>query len=486
MTVSLRRRLERPFWITAYVLSPLIPLSLYLAGLWSNLLEGWALSMAVGVFAYVWYLNQFIIAARPAYWEQLYGLDRMYRFHGYMAIAATVMATVHIVIKRNTFPSITVQQSFGIAAITVFVIVILATVVFMVQSHVARLRPVRRLRNYAAERWRWQYHHLRRFHNLVVIAAFLVLAHVLIAFSTREAIWRSAVMTLWFVVALGMYGRRKIVVPARRGATPFTVNEVVRENAAVTTVRIASPEGRPFRHRAGQFAYFRFLDGVPGSEEHPFTISSVPGDSHIAFSAKGIGDFTAALPQVQPGSPMLVDGPYGVFRCDRVDAGRPIVMLAGGIGITPFLSMLGELATADTATSGGTRAGDRAGGESGVKRGTTGDRPLHLIWTLRTPEELFGLTRLQDYLERLPALHIQLFFSQLSPTDSVPEIEGVPPEISRFSGRVSIEELARQGLVGTGREFFLCGPRPMMDTLVRGLRSRGVPGSHIHFEAFAM
>src|SRR6056297_1340505 len=112
MTVSLRRRLERPFWIIAYLLSPLIPLSMYLAGFWANLFEGWAFSMAVGIFAYVWYLNQFIIAARPAYWEQLYGLDRMYRFHGYMAIAASVMAIIHVVIKQITFPTITIQQLF--------------------------------------------------------------------------------------------------------------------------------------------------------------------------------------------------------------------------------------------------------------------------------------------------------------------------------------------------------------------------------------
>ncbi|MDA3947709.1 MAG: hypothetical protein PF508_00655 [Spirochaeta sp.] len=469
MTVSLRRRLERPFWIIAYLLSPLIPLSLYLAGFWSNLLESWALSMAVGVFAYVWYLNQFIIAARPAYWEQLYGVARMYRFHGYMAIAATVMALTHVVIKSVIFPAVTVQQLFGIAAITLFVIVILATLVFMVESRVARIRPVRWLRTYAAERWRWQYHHLRRFHNLVVIAAFLVLAHVLIAFSTQEDIWRSGVMVLWFVVALGMYGWHKGVAPARRRATPFTVDEVVRENDVVTTVRITPPAEQMFRHRAGQFAYFRFPDGVPGAEEHPFTISSAPEESRLAFSAKGIGDFTAALPQLQSGSPVLVDGPYGVFRCDRVGDRRPIVMLAGGIGITPFLSMLGELA-----------------GGAAAKPGTAAGRPLHLIWALRTPDELFAVDRLREYLAHLPALHIQLFFSRAATHEEVQEIDGLPSGVTCSPGRISIEELVRQGLVGTGREFFVCGPRPMMDTLVRGLRSHGVPGGHIHFEAFAM
>jgi len=142
-------------------------------------------------------------------------------------------------------------------------------------------------------------------------------------------------------------------------------------------------------------------------------------------------------------------------------------MLAGGIGITPFLSMLGQLAAESDADS-------------------TGGRPIHLVWGVRTPDELFALPRLREYLARLPALHIQLFFSRATTGADVQDIDGIPPEVARSTGRISTDALTQQGLVGTGREFFLCGPRSLMETLIDGLRSHGVPGSNIHFEAFAM
>ncbi|MFP4212122.1 MAG: hypothetical protein ACLFR8_12830 [Alkalispirochaeta sp.] len=457
---------ERPFWVVLYVLSPAAALVPYFAGNWGSFFHSWSLSMTFGIIGYIWYLNQFIIAARPAYWDRLYGLDGMYRFHGYMAIFATVAVVAHVVLKRLVYPVVTVQQFFGIAAVVIFVAVVIASLLFMVESRIGRLRPLARLKRYAAERRRWQYHHLKRFHNLVVVAAFLVLAHVLLAFSTLESFLRISVMTGWFVVALGLYLHRKVIKPARSVRHPWTVDAVVAENPAVTTVRLVPPEGVSLLRKAGQFAYFRFPEGVDGAEdggteEHPFTLSSPPGTRYVEFTAKNLGDFSGALPAIRPGAPALIDGAYGIFRPRRFAAGRPLVLIAGGIGITPFLSILGDYAAS----------------------GTVPHPSINLIWSLRTVEDLCVVDRLTAGIEGIPELQIELFFSR---EERVAEIDSLPHNITRSAGRVGVSTLEERGLLDPEREFFLCGPRPMMEGLITGLRACGVKPGRIHFEAFAM
>lgn len=486
MNSTARQRFERPFWVFVYLVSPVIPLSFYFAGNWFSFFHSWSLSMTFGIIAYVWYLNQFIVAARPSYWDRLYGLDRMYRFHGYMAIAATLFVVAHIVLKRLTFPVVTAQQAVGAAAFFVFFIVIIATILFMIDSWVTRSRPLDRLKRHAAEKWRWQYHQLKRFHNLVVVAALLVMAHVLMAFSTLESFARISVMVIWFVGTVGWYGWHKVLKPMREKKAPFTVVSVTRENETVTTVRLSPPEGRSLRYKAGQFVYLRFLDGVPGPEEHPFTLSSSPTEDTISVTAKDLGDFSGGLTEVQAGATALVDGAYGVFRSDKVSPERPLVFIAGGIGITPFLSMLGDLADSVAANGGAAVHVDTE-----IDRDATVDggeeershRPIHLLWSIRDESELCLLDRLGRYLDRLPGLGIEVFLSRGIGGERPESI----PEAFRYSeGRITIERLAERGLVGTGREFFTCGPLPLMESVITGLRSHGIPGKMIHHEAFSL
>ncbi|HET7140716.1 MAG TPA: hypothetical protein VFI36_11195, partial [Arthrobacter sp.] len=101
------------------------------------------------------------------------------------------------------------------------------------------------------------------------------------------------------------------------------------------------PLGKPLDFRPGQFAMI-YLETKDGWQRHPFSISGSPGDKNIRITVKALGDHTTRLPEVvQPGMPAVVSGPYGKF--DRL-AGTPRqVWIAGGVGITPFLSWLRSL-----------------------------------------------------------------------------------------------------------------------------------------------
>ena len=97
-----------------------------------------------------------------------------------------------------------------------------------------------------------------------------------------------------------------------------------------------TPVARPLEFQSGQFLYATFQqDGIP-HESHPFTISSAPG-RELRIAVKRFGDFTSLLMQLRPGARAQLEGPFGSFRLIG-DPAHTQTWIAGGIGITPFLS----------------------------------------------------------------------------------------------------------------------------------------------------
>ena len=92
------------------------------------------------------------------------------------------------------------------------------------------------------------------------------------------------------------------------------------------------------KRNPGQFAFFRFKSKAVGFEEHPFTISSETQTIFMSITVKKSGDYTAQLSNIIVGDSLYFDGPYGVFS--PIDNGSNYVFIAGGIGITPFISIL--------------------------------------------------------------------------------------------------------------------------------------------------
>ncbi|TXT28501.1 MAG: oxidoreductase FAD-binding region [Rhodocyclaceae bacterium] len=115
---------------------------------------------------------------------------------------------------------------------------------------------------------------------------------------------------------------------------------------------VCRPEQNWPGHQAGQFLFANF--GSPGEGAHPFTIASAwnAQEGTLTLAIKALGDFTAQLPElIEAGQTITLEGPYGAFDfsakipVDRGNAGHQ-VWVAGGIGITPFLARLEQLAAA--------------------------------------------------------------------------------------------------------------------------------------------
>ncbi|HSL11862.1 MAG TPA: oxidoreductase, partial [Actinomycetota bacterium] len=98
------------------------------------------------------------------------------------------------------------------------------------------------------------------------------------------------------------------------------------------------------RFQPGQFAWLIVGHSPFDVEEHPFSLSSsAERPDEICMTIKELGDFTSEISDVEPGTTAYVDGPYGVFTTDRNEA-PAFAFVAGGVGITPVISMLRTLA----------------------------------------------------------------------------------------------------------------------------------------------
>ncbi|MGZ6346091.1 MAG: hypothetical protein ACXWNC_00775, partial [Anaerolineales bacterium] len=181
---------------------------------------------------------------------------------------------------------------------------------------------------------------------------------------------------------------------------------------------------------------------------HPFTISSSPTSGDLSVSVKAVGDFTATVKDTTSADEAYVDMPYGVFSFLNYDAPN-LVFIAGGIGITPFISMLRYLVDKKL------------------------ERKVVLIWGNKTEKDIAFKSELEQMTAAMPSLRIIHVLSN-------------QPEWPGEKGYVDTG-LLRKHLEGfENPQVFVCGPPVMMTKVVRSLQQVGVPKSRIHFERFAL
>lgn len=408
---------------------------------WETLTHSWSLAMIAGLLAYSLAMHQFLLAARLKILDRLFGHDRLLALHRWIGVSLFVLIGLHALLKNlSEFPK-GLQFFLGVASGLIFGAVIVVSALLM--SPLFRSRALDELR----KGLRFRYQTLKVFHNLVSLAAVLVAVHVWLASSTAESLVRQLFMGAWFLVSFCLYLYHIGIRPLWLRGRTWTVESIKSEAENVLTVSLRPPEVQRWSHLSGQYAYLRFhKEGVLG-EEHPFTIASPAGEFPLRFTIKKVGTFTRLLQTLIPTSQASVDGPYGHFTLEGVPSQAPLVFLAGGIGITPILSILRDLARSRSL------------------------RPIDLIWNLRSPAEAFALTEFESMRRNLIRFRPRVVFSREAP-------EGT------LKGRLTLALIEDLISVTSDKHYFLCGPPAQMEGLLTALRRKGVPRSHLHYERF--
>ena len=204
-------------------------------------------------------------------------------------------------------------------------------------------------------------------------------------------------------------------------------------------------------HAPGQFQFLRPHGRGIIAEEHPFSIASSPApDGQIRVTVKESGDFTSTIGRVESGDLATVHGPFGRFS-HVFHPSNDLVFIAGGIGITPFMSMLRYM------------------------RDRRDTRRVLLVYANRTPADIVFRGELESMesgdFPTLKTIHI---------------LSEPTPDWVGHAGRLDLSSL--EGFCGgfSGKTFFLCCPPTMTAGLIRGLRKAGVGLGRIHTDYFGL
>jgi benzoate/toluate 1,2-dioxygenase reductase subunit len=232
------------------------------------------------------------------------------------------------------------------------------------------------------------------------------------------------------------------VAPARFGGSIASV--VLASNSTIVlTLDLDQPEAVKFL--PGQYVNLE----VPGSSQHrAYSFSSKPGAGQASFLIRNVpgGLMSAWLAaEARPGARMSFMGPNGSFFLREVR--RPLLMLAGGTGLAPLLSMLEVLA------------------DQGV------DQPIHLIYGVTRDGDLVEIERLEALAARLPTL---TWAACVADPDSAYPLKGYVTE-----------HLVDHHLNAGDCDVYLCGPPPMVEAVRKFFQERGVNPAHFHYEKFA-
>ena len=376
---------------------------------------------------------QFVITARLSWVEAPFGLDVLLVFHRAMALVATALLCVHpvLVARGEGWPLLVGWHPRWYIWVGRLALALLLLHVMVSVS--------RRLIRLPYEKW-------RRLHNPMALAILILgFVHSLAAGDDMHGgavfVWAAVMAT-----ALGFWLYSHLVRPRLLLRRPFRVIGVKAEAPRVWTLTLERRGDRPFHFVPGQFQFLRLHGAAVPPEEHPFTIASSPaGSGRIALTIKESGDFTAGIGRVRPGDRAVVHGPFGRFSHTLHPEERDLVFVAGGVGITPLMSMLRSM------------------------RDQREPRRVLLAYASRsTADVLFP-----DELEGMEA-------------GGHPGLKVVHILDEGESGRLNVDRLL--GLCGgvEGKAFYLCCPPPMMAALIRGLRHEGVSPSRIHADYFSL
>ncbi|GGX39943.1 ferric reductase-like transmembrane domain-containing protein [Streptomyces noursei] len=392
------------------------------AGRITGLLAGYACAVLVALMARVPLLDHTV------------GTDRLARWHAMGGRYTVGLALAHALLivwgSSLTVHSGVVQETATLVLHYPDMLMATAGFLLLVGTGVVSARAARRRLSY--ETW----HYL---HFLTYVALFLAFGHQLS--NGADFVGNRTVQLAWYALYLGvgaLVAWYRFLLPLRRALRHrLRVVEVRPEAPGVLSVHLTGRQLTELRAESGQFFRWRFL--APGLwwTATPYSLSAPPLPHRLRITVKAAGGHSAALAGLRPGTRVWAEGPYGAFTAARRSAPK-VLLLAGGVGITPLRALFETLP-----------------GE------------VTLLYRARRPEDL----ALRGELDAIAAARRAVVHYAVS------EPAGTPcPLTARALGRL-VPDLA-------AHDVYVCGPPGMTEAARRALRAAGVPRHRIHHESF--
>lgn len=400
------------------------------------------LGRLTGVTGLSFFLVAAMLSSRVPGFDKLFGgLTKLWFTHHQLAAVSFLLLLMHPLLLA--FSGMTVSLDAGMSVLfpannTVPSLVgwlsLIVMMVFLAPSFAFFGEP-----NY--QRWKF-------LHKLAGVALVLALIHSFMLARQMNFAWQYILWTLYTGLALlamvFRWGFSKRSWFKRHGRLRYQVVGASKPLSNVVELELQSQaQQERLVYEAGQFIYFTPYDSqltAGYAQEHPYTISSAPEETNLRIAVKDLGDSSRALQSIQIGSQVRVEGPYGAFFPSG-DSTESELWIAGGIGITPFLS----------------RARHFAGKASNVD--------VHCILCVQDEARALYHDELKSIADRLPGFVLTMHYFYRE-------------------GAINTEFLRAHCPDFIERSCYVCGPPAMLGCVQGILRSSGIPKSRIQTEEF--
>ncbi|BBH71125.1 oxidoreductase [Actinoplanes sp. OR16] len=401
-----------------------------------------AVARLAGLWASDLLLLQVLLMARIPMVERAFGQDRLARWHRWTGFTSFWLMVLHIVTITVGYAAGTTNvfaQFWDLVRTYPGMLLAAAGTVLLLLVVGTSIRAARRKTRY--ESW-----HL--LHLYAYLGVGLALPHQIWTGSdfTASPLARAYWWTLYAVTAAAVLTYR-IGLPAWRNRRHrLVVSRIVPEGPGLTSVYLTGSNLESLPVRAGQFFHWRFLDGPGWTRSNPFSLSATPRPDMLRITVKSQGDGSARIATLKPGTKVFFEGPYGKLTGETYDGG-PVVLMACGIGITPLLSLLGELPY-------------RHGGAT-------------LIYRARSEADLAFRGELEWFAEQRGVRVVPLVGHRAGSSWLPADLAGQSDVLRRIAPEIAAAQV------------YICGPEEWASLARAAARDAGVEPARVHTELFA-
>ena len=384
-----------------------------------------------GLIGFV-FLSLLIFSGDTArFFDRFFGMDKIIKFQRKFSIITMVFVLLHpiffIISTGFVLPFLipdfsVIPLALGIVSLYLFLVIMFVSKIYKRISYTI-----------------WQYIHI-----LTYVLFFFVLYHA-INWGTDSGNFFIRILygVILTGIIVGIFYRTNYKIKQKH-LEKFYVDEVKNETHDTFTLILKSKSRLKFK--PGQFCFLRLNKGELFAR-HPFTISSSPNDKYLSFTVKQTGRFTEALWELIKGEEVIVDGPFGNFliRDDKCD----LVFIAGGVGITPFMSMIKD------------------------KVANKDKQSVVLLYGSRTEEDIIFKKYFDDIKEN--------WFKKVYVLSST----GPHGDSGGYENGYINEKIIKKYVKNIdGSAFYICGPEGMKTSVVGILKKLGVKNRKIIIEDF--
>lgn len=386
-------------------------------------------------------LVQLLLMSRAPWFDQLFGIERLTNAHRWLGFAAVTLIGAH-----GVFTTVGYALGDGQAIpgelwtlLTTYPYVLMGTVGMglFIAVAVSSIRAARRRLSYET----WYGIHLYAY--LAVALAFL--HEVVVGTDLSDDVVARLYWIALYVAVLASFLVFRVGQPiALSWRHRLRVASIVREGPDVASIYLTGRQLERLPVHAGQYFLWRFLTPDGWWRAHPFSLSAAPNGKYLRVTVKSLGDWSTRLHGLHPGTPVVVEGPYGMMT--GLQRSRPAVLLiAGGVGITPIRALFEAIPAAHGA--------------------------ITLLYRVSRAEDLAFRDELEA-LARWRGATMHLLVGRRG-SRQMPNDPLAPAAIARLVP--DIED----------REVYVCGPTGMMRAVRGSLRALGLEDDQVHVEHFA-